>query len=77
MIERFFKRLFSNTETKPFYVTSEFWAIVGTSINTVLTGPQDNTSLVLSAIAGIYAISRGFAKSGSKPTPPTPPTSVS
>jgi hypothetical protein len=72
MLETFLKKVMTNTETKPFYTTSEFWVVVGAAINTVITGPQNTESLVLNAIAGIYAVSRGLAKSGSNPTPGGP-----
>lgn len=76
MLERLGKKITTNTETKPFYTTSEFYVLIGAGIQTVLNGPHDTKSLIIDGIAAVYAVSRGFAKSGSKPAPPAPPTSV-
>ena len=72
MLEQFFKKIITNTETKPQYTTSEFWLLVGATVNTIIQGPQNTEALVLNVIARIYAISRGLAKSGSNPTPGGP-----
>lgn len=51
-------------ETKPFYLSSEFYVLIGAGIQTVINGAHDPKSLILNGIAAIYAISRGLAKSG-------------
>lgn len=68
MLETFLKKLTTNSETKPFYVTSEFWVLVAAGVQTVINGPHDTQSMVLNGIAAVYAVSRGFAKSGVKPS---------
>jgi hypothetical protein len=60
-------------ETKPFFMTTEFWAMVaGIVALVVLYNVTDNpdmtlwrTSLLCTIIAASYIVSRGWAKSGS------------
>jgi hypothetical protein len=53
-------------ETKPFYLTSEFYLLVIAAINTiVISNPTDKKTLITDIMAGIYAVARGIAKSGS------------
>jgi hypothetical protein len=72
MIESFLQKLTSNSETKPFYTTSEFWVWVGTT--TALATevvPTHNTQLkatLIAASAWAYKIARGLAKAGVKPS---------
>ena len=62
-------------ETKPFYLTSEFWASLAAVI-AALAGafPVSGriASILAVAVTGAYAISRGLAKSGSSPVPVVP-----
>jgi hypothetical protein len=60
-------------ETKPSFLTTEFWAMVaGIAALIVLYNVTDNpdltlwrTSLLCTVIASAYMVSRGWAKSGS------------
>ncbi len=60
-------------ETKPSFMTTEFWAMVaGIAALVVLYNVTDNpdltlwrTSLLCTVIASAYIVSRGWAKSGS------------
>jgi hypothetical protein len=53
-------------ETKPFYLTSEFYLLVIAAINTiVISNPTDKKTLITDIMAGVYAVARGIAKSGS------------
>ena len=59
-------------ETKPFYLTSEFWVTVGAVVAALagvfpVNGRVGATLAVVSAAA--YAISRGLAKSGTPIVP--------
>jgi hypothetical protein len=58
-------------ETKPFWLSSEFYITVGT-ITAALAGAfpvGGKIATVVVAVSGAaYAISRGLAKSGTKPT---------
>jgi hypothetical protein len=58
-------------ETKPFWLSSEFYITVGT-ITAALAGVFPVGGKVATIVVGIstaaYAISRGLAKSGSKPS---------
>lgn len=73
MLELLLKRLTKNSETKPFYVTSEFWVFVGAEITTFAgwlpTSNSELKTIVAAAAAGAYKLSRGLAKAGVKPTP--------
>jgi hypothetical protein len=55
-------------KNKPFYLTSEWWVLVGTEIaagaNLVPTGDVKIRTIVMGAAAVAYKISRGLAKSG-------------
>ena len=58
-------------ETKPFYATSEFWGLVALSIANLLGAFNVSgkwQGILQTAITGLYAISRGLAKSGVTPT---------
>ena len=69
-IERTYRSL---RETKPSFMTTEFWAMVaGIVILVVLYNVTDNpdltlwrTCLLTTIIASAYIVSRGWAKSGS------------
>jgi len=71
MLEEFLKKLTHNGETKPFYVTSEFWVFVGivltASLNLLPTGNPEVRTAVVAAAAVAYKVSRGLAKAGVKP----------
>lgn len=57
-------------ETKPFYLTSEFWATVALQIaciGGVLPGGSKITGIVMGVSAAAYALARGLAKSGVTP----------
>lgn len=61
-------------ETKPGYLTTEFWVSIITGLYMFLntTGvldqiPNKYSGLLMSIIAAAYAVSRGQAKSGVKP----------
>jgi hypothetical protein len=73
MLEVFLKRLTSNNQTKPFYVTSEFWVFVGAEVTTLAgwlpTHNPEVRTIVAGVAAGAYKLSRGLAKSGTKPAP--------
>ena len=71
MLEMFLKKLTANSETKPFYTTSEFWVTAG-AVVTAAAGwiPSANTELrtaIIGVAAGAYALARGMAKAGVKP----------
>lgn len=55
------------TETKPFYLTSEFWITIATIVTT-LAGALPvggRTATILATVAAAaYTISRGLAKAG-------------
>jgi hypothetical protein len=57
-------------ETKPFYLTSEFWGTVGlvaASVAGLIPGGHQITAAVIAVSTAAYALSRGLAKSGSSP----------
>lgn len=72
MLELFMKRLGGNSETKPFYYTSEFWVFVGAEVTTFAgwlpTSNAEVKTIVAAAAAGAYKLSRGLAKAGVKPS---------
>lgn len=72
MIEEWVKKLTKNSETKPFYVTSEFWVFVGAEVTTLANWlPTSNATvrtIVAGAAAAAYKLSRGLAKAGVKPS---------
>lgn len=73
MLEQLLEKLTKNSETKPFYATSEFYVFVGAEV-TALAGwlPVHNPEVrtwVAAIGAAAYKLSRGLAKSGVKPTP--------
>lgn len=72
MLELFVKKLAKNSETKPFYVTSEFWVFVGAEVTTFAgwlpTHNGEVKTIVASVAAAAYKLSRGLAKSGVKPS---------
>lgn len=70
MLQEFFEKLFSNTETKPFWQTSEFYVLVAAGVFTVINGANDTLTQLLDALAAVYGGSRGLAKAGSQPTKP-------
>lgn len=62
-------------ETKPGYLTTEFWVSIITGLYMFLntTGvldqiPDKYAGLLLAIIGAAYSVSRGVAKSGVKPT---------
>lgn len=71
MLELFVKKLTGNSETKPFYVTSEFWVFIGAEVTTLAgwlpTGNAEVRTIIAGVAAGAYKLSRGLAKSGVKP----------
>ena len=66
-MKEFLEKLTSNSETKPFWQTSEFYILIGAGIFTVANGPNETLTQLIDALVGVYAGSRGLAKSGSKP----------
>jgi hypothetical protein len=72
MLELLLKRLTKNSETKPFYVTSEFWVFVGAEVTTLAgwlpTHNPELRTILAGAAAGAYKLSRGLAKAGVKPS---------
>lgn len=70
------QKLTSGTETKPGVYTTEFWTMLAAQLLGFLqlfgvtsAGVNDKTVLLIQgAIAGLYALSRGFAKQGVKPS---------
>lgn len=64
-------------ETKPFYLTSEFWASVALTIANVAGAfqiPGKWQAIVQAIITAAYAVSRGLSKSGVAPTTAPTPT---
>lgn len=62
-------------ETKPFYLSSEFWGTVGVNaaaIAGVIPGGHKITGIVIAISTAAYAIARGLAKSGTSPVPVVP-----
>jgi hypothetical protein len=62
-------------ETKPFYLTSEFWLafpsavfVFGNSVHLWDAVPRSWSTLAGALIAGLYAVGRGTAKSGTSYT---------
>lgn len=72
MLELFVKKLTKNSETKPFYVTSEFWVFVGAEVTAFAgwlpTGSANVRTLIAGAAAAAYKLSRGLSKAGVKPS---------
>ncbi len=59
------------SESKAGYKTTEFWITVITSLAVVFNGlpaPESKEGYIVAAIAGVYAIARGLAKSGAPDT---------
>ena len=60
------------TETKPFFLTSEFLAVVVTAIALAIAASTDDTVdgwrfwILTVALVGAYILSRGIAKAGSR-----------
>jgi hypothetical protein len=55
------------TESKKGYKTTEFWVTVAVALLTLLNGiplPEKYEGAVIAGLAGVYALSRGFAKQG-------------
>lgn len=65
MVQEFFEKLLGNSETKPFWQTSEFYIIIGAGIYTAIGNPNETFTQLLDALAAAYAASRGLAKAGS------------
>lgn len=62
-------------ETKPFYLTSEFWITVGVTAASLAGGLPvgGKTASIIAAVStAAYAISRGLAKAGTSPLPAVP-----
>ena len=65
------KRNTSWAETKPSFMTTEFYAMIGVIIATIVAGESNGSWddrwvwLVVAAVAIGYMVSRGLAKSGS------------
>ena len=62
-------------ETKPFYLSSEFWVSLVTALYLALNStdvvnqiPDRYSGPLLALVAGLYTLSRGFAKQGVAPT---------
>jgi hypothetical protein len=58
-------------ETKPFFLTSEFWVAVTTVVAILIGTSADNFDaprawVLVSVVAAAYIISRGLAKAGSR-----------
>lgn len=60
-------------ETKAGYKTTEFWAVIATSILDVVSQIPFHDKLVVTVIAGLYAVARGLAKLGVPNAEPTQP----
>lgn len=60
-------------ETKEGYKTTEFWltAVVGVLINIQPAVPEKWQAILTAALAGLYALARGHAKSGIPEVVPT------
>jgi len=57
---------------KPGYKTTEFWAAVAVSLGTIIASisqvlPPKYAAIASTVVAALYAISRGWAKSGVPP----------
>lgn len=65
MLQNFLEKLTSNSETKPFWQSSEFYILVGAAVFTIVEGPSDSLTQLIDALSGTYSVSRGLAKSGS------------
>lgn len=64
-------------ETKPFYRTSEFWAVIALSAANLLgvfNVPGKWQGIFQIAITGLYAVARGLSKSGVPYAPEPHPT---
>jgi hypothetical protein len=72
MMVELFQKLGSNTETKPFYTTSEFWVFVGAEVTTLAgwlpTSNAELKSILAVGAAAAYKLARGLAKAGVKPS---------
>jgi hypothetical protein len=73
VLQEFVSSLFKNSETKPFFTTSEFWVFVGAEVTALANWlPTGNTTVrtgVALVAAAAYKLSRGLAKAGVKPEP--------
>ena len=63
-------------ETKPGYLTTEFWTMVITNLINLanLVGiwnfvPNKYSAIIMAILGGAYAAARGLAKAGVKPDP--------
>ena len=61
-------------ETKPGHKTTEFWVMLAVNVINLLNianvwnfVPNKYSALVMTAVTGLYSLSRGWAKSGVKP----------
>lgn len=72
MLELFLSKLTSNSETKPFYSTSEFWVFVGAEVTGAAgllpTGNPEIRTAVMAGAAFAYKLARGLSKAGVKPS---------
>lgn len=71
MVETLLEKLTKNSETKPFWATSEFYVFAGAEL-TALAGwlPTHNPEVrtwIAAGAAAAYKLSRGLSKSGVKP----------
>jgi hypothetical protein len=68
--DRVQRRRTSWAETKPSFLTTEFYAMIAVIVATIIAGESDNSWddrwvwQVLGAVANGYMLSRGLAKSG-------------
>lgn len=64
MVQEFFEKLLGNSETKPFWQTSEFYVLVAAGVYTVIGNPNETLTQLLDGLAAAYAGGRGLAKAG-------------
>lgn len=67
-LEKVMAKLPPPPKKKPFYKTSEFWLTLASNVAAVLASAQEllpapYAALVLALSNGLYAVSRGLAKS--------------
>lgn len=66
------RRFFEQGETKPFYLTSEFWAGVIASIGIAITAASSDAFggwrawVLITGVTAAYILSRGIAKIGTR-----------
>lgn len=65
MVQEFFEKLLGNTETKPFWQSSEFYVILGAAVYTLIGNPNETLTQLIDGLAATYGASRGLAKAGS------------